>query len=180
MAEAKNKTTTKAATPKAATVKTSESVPATEVNDMSLLERTALEIYKSLALSNKAFDVNLLAKKAFQLAAPFEAEANRVLSGGVIETFEKTRSIPEVTIFPWVTSTEYGVYTKQEKTDEHGRRISVTLKGDPDGEHPNLPPDHPHNQQFFMARDMMGLEVPSRYQRALRDHKEKLAETASE
>jgi len=180
MAEAKNKTTAKAAIPKAATVKNSSDEPSTEVNDMSLLERTALEIYKSLALSNKAFDVNTLAKKAFQLAAPFEAEANRVLSGGEIETFERTRSIPEVTVFPWVTSTEYGVYTKQEKTDEHGRRIALTIKGDPDGEHPNLPPDHPHNQQFFMARDKMGLPIPSRYQRAMADHKEKLAELVSE
>jgi hypothetical protein len=170
MAEAKVKTTTKA-TPAA---------PSGEGSDMSLLERTALEIYKSLAIYNKAWDVNVLAKKAFQLAAPFEAEANRVLAGGKIETFETTRSIPEVVIFPWVDSTQYGVYTKQEKTDDHGRRISVTIKGDPNGEHPNLPPDHPHNQQFFLARDMMGLEVPSRYHRALADHKEKLAEMVSE
>lgn len=175
MAEAKNKTTST----KEASIKTSP-VPSGETKDISLLERTALEIYKSLAINNKAWNIDSLAQRAFQLAAPFEAEANRVLNGGEISVFETTRKIPEVTIFPWEPSTEYGVYSKREKTDDHGRRVPLSVKGDPDAEHPNLPPDHPHNQQFFMARDMMGLEIPDRYHRAMADHKEKLAEMVSE
>ncbi len=146
--------------------------------DPGALQNAALEIYKSIAINNKSYSPQALAQHSFALAVEFVKEAQRVADGGPIQSTLQRAPVPEVTIIPWKPGTEYGQYGEP-LTDEYGRYMTQVVKGDPDTHHPNLPPDHPHNQRFWLARDKMGLEVPERYQSALARHKQLLEEMAS-
>ena len=140
-------------------------------------EAVALQIYSQLAITNRSYSMQSLAEHSFALAAAFTAEAKRIADGGEVVTTMASQPVPDVTIIPWSPGTEYGQFGEP-ITDEFGRYVTQTVKGDPYCHHPNLPATHPHNQRYFLARSEMGLPMDERYKRALKEHQEMIESAA--
>jgi hypothetical protein len=135
------------------------------VPNQEILVSEAANIYRQLVAQRPGYQLEELAKQAFALAQPFAKEAQRILSGGLVEAPKTEERAPMVLVWMWDD-------VKQEPlVDQNtGRPVTQEMPGDPGSHAPKLNPAHPINQRYWLALKEQGKAIPERYKSALREY----------